>query len=78
MRPPREMGYRGRQVLDFVRETIAQDGAAPSYREIRDALGFQHKHHVCEVVKRLEKRGVLRRAGSGRVRRIRLVKPPPA
>lgn len=72
-RAPRELGYRGVQVLAYVRQTIAHDGLAPSYAMIRDVLGFNHEKHVCEVIKRLERRGLLRRAGVGRVRRIRLV-----
>lgn len=71
-RAPRELGYRGFQVLAFVREVIARDGIAPSYGQIRDALGFQHKGHVHCVVVRLEKRGLLSRVGDGHVRRIRL------
>jgi|JI10StandDraft_1071094.scaffolds.fasta_scaffold188956_2 predicted transcriptional regulator of viral defense system len=71
-RPPRELGYRGQQVIALVRETIAVDGSAPSYAMIRDRLGFRDKVDVCRVVERLENRGLLSRVGSGRVRRIRL------
>ena len=71
-RAPRELGYRGHQVLAFVRATIASEGVAPSYSQIRDALGFQHKGHVHCVVVRLEQRGLLSRVGSGHVRRIRM------
>jgi SOS-response transcriptional repressor LexA len=72
-RAPRELGYRGTQVLSYVRETIANEGQAPSYAMIRDQLGFTHECHVLRVVSRLENRGLLKRAGSGRVRRIRLI-----
>lgn len=71
-RPPRELGYRGFQVIAFIRKCIAEEGMAPSYGMIRDELGFLHEADVCRVVKRLEGRGLLRRAGKGRVRRIRL------
>lgn len=71
-RSPRELGYRGRQVLELVRLTIADRGQAPSYTEIRDTLGFGDRAEVCRVVERLEQRGLVRRAGAGRVRRIRL------
>lgn len=71
-RAPRELGYRGCQVLAFVRDTIEHEGTAPSYGQIRDALGFQHKGHVHHVIVRLEKRGLLSRVGAGHVRRIRL------
>lgn len=69
---PRELGYRGRQVLAFIRLCIAEQGQAPSYSEIRDELGFDDRAGVCRVVERLEKRGLVRRVGCGRVRRIRL------
>lgn len=72
-RAPRELGYRGRQVLGYVRQTIEADGTAPSYGMIRDALGFSDKADVLRVVERLEDRGLLRRAGAGRVRRIHLL-----
>lgn len=68
----RALGYRAVQVLGYVRETIAEQGQAPSYRMIADELGVGSRGKVCEIVKRLERRGLLSRAGSGRVRRIRL------
>lgn len=71
-RAPRELGYRGVQVLAFVRATIAETGQAPSYLEIMKALDFYDRSKVCKVVERLEKRGLLSRVGHGRVRRIRL------
>ena len=68
----RTLGYRGRQVLDLVRETIAMHGTPPSYSTIRDSLGFNDRAEVCRVVERLECRGVLYRDGYGRTPRIRL------
>jgi hypothetical protein len=72
-RPPRELGYRGAQVLAYVRSTIEVEGSAPSYSMIRDELGFGDDAGVVRVVSILEKRGLLKRVGAGRVRRIRLV-----
>ena len=72
MRAPRELGYRGRQVLAFVRDCIDSEGHAPSYTTIRDTLGFNDRAEVCRVVARLAGRGLVARAGNGRVRRIRL------
>lgn len=72
-RAPRELGYRGVQVLAMIRERVAIEGMAPSYAQIRDALGFSQDCDVRAVVVRLEQRGLIRRAGAGRVRRIRLV-----
>ena len=69
---PRELGYRGRQVLAYVQCVIAEEGTAPSYSMIRDELGFPSRAEVCRVVQRLESRGLLSRVGHGRIRRIRL------
>ena len=63
---PRVLGYRSVQVLEFVRLTIERDGIAPSYRMIMDELGISSRAKVCDVVKRLEKRGLLSRVGTGR------------
>ena len=71
-RAPRELGFRGRQVLAYIRLCIATDGRAPSYDMIADELGFTGKEHVCRVVQRLEQRGLISRVGAGRCRRIRL------
>lgn len=67
----RVLGYRSFQVLAYVQATIAVEGRAPSYGMIADELGI-NKPKVCDIVKRLERRGLLLRVGSGRVRRIRL------
>ncbi len=64
------VGYRGTQVIAYVRAILAADGRAPSYAMIRDQLGFQHNGHVHRVVVSLERRGLLARTGQGRVRRI--------
>ena len=71
-RPPRELGFRGVQVLAFVRKCIVEHGRAPSYGMIMRELDFATTADVCRVVQRLEGRGLLRRAGAGRVRRIAL------
>jgi predicted transcriptional regulator of viral defense system len=69
--PDRVLGYRCHQVLQFIRARTAIDGCAPSYGMIRDEFGID-KCKVADIVKRLEKRGLLSRVGTGRVRRIRL------
>lgn len=68
----RVLGYRQHQVLSYVRETIAEEGRAPSYGMICHELGIRDRGDVCKLVQRLERRGLLRRTGRGRVRRIRL------
>ena len=72
-RAPRVLGYRGYQVLAFVRTTIATHGQAPSYRMICEELGIGDKAAVSRMIERLEKRGLLRRVGAGRVHRINVV-----
>jgi hypothetical protein len=68
----RHLGYRAQQVLGYVQTTFERDGEAPSYSMIRDELGMWSKSDVARTVGSLEKAGLLRRAGAGRVRRIRL------
>jgi SOS-response transcriptional repressor LexA len=58
--------------MAFVTTTLETTGQPPSYTEIRDHLNFDSRSDVGKVVARLERRGLLRRAGEGRVRRIRL------
>lgn len=67
----RPLGYRAVQVLEFVRLTIEAEGSPPSYRMIAHELNLE-KGNVCRIVGDLERRGLLARAGKGRVRRIRL------
>ncbi len=66
------LGFRQKQVLDYVEATVEKDGVAPSYRMIRDELGMWSKADVRRTVHSLERVGLLRRAGAGRVRRIHL------
>ena len=68
----RVLGYRSVQVLEYDHQTIAEHGQAPSYGMIRDTFGFCHNGDVCRIIERLERRGLLSRVGSGRVRRIQL------
>lgn len=68
----RHLGFRAQQVLGYVQTTLERDGEAPSYSMIRDELGMWSKSDVARTVGSLEKAGLLRRVGKGRVRRIRL------
>lgn len=65
----RALGYRAVQVLGYVRERIESHGRAPSYGQICNELGISTKGEVSEIIARLEKRGLLMRAGSQCVRR---------
>ena len=64
------VGFRGEQVYSFYLAFTAEHGFAPSYATIGDVLGMD-KASVCKVVKRLEKRALVMRAGPGRIRRGR-------
>lgn len=62
----RVLGYRMFQVNEYVQVIIASDGIAPSYDMICDALGISNRSKVADIIKRLEKRGLLSRVGTGR------------
>lgn len=53
-------------MLAFVNEAVAVDGIAPSYDMIVDALGISNRSKVSDIVKRLERRGLLSRVGGAR------------
>jgi len=57
----RMLGFRSRQVLDYVQSC----DRPPSYAMIADALGMGSTSDVCSVVRRLERRGYLRRCDTG-------------
>lgn len=65
-------GYRGPQVLAYIRQAIATDGIGPTYDRIADDLGFLTAADVCKVVTRLEKHGFVIRPGRGRWGRVKL------
>lgn len=69
----RILGYREEQVLGLVRNDLAQWGRVRSYDAIAAALGMSHKSHVCHVIGRLERRGLLRRDGQPGKRQIRSI-----
>ena len=59
------LGYRGRQVIEFIADEQERSGRPPSYAMIADALGMNSVSDVCHVVRRLEKRGMLKRTDTG-------------
>jgi SOS-response transcriptional repressor LexA len=59
------LGYRGRQVLEYVTSAIEAEQRSPSYAMIADALGMNSIADVCNVVRRLEQRGYLQRRDTG-------------
>jgi DNA-binding MarR family transcriptional regulator len=65
------LGYRAVQVLAYINQILGQEGRAPSYGMICDEFGID-RGNLHRLIVSLEKRGLLCRVGSGRVRRIRL------
>jgi len=59
------LGFRGQQVLTLIRVEIERSGRPPSYAMIATELGFRSVSDVSHVVRRLEKRGLLRRSDTG-------------
>lgn len=59
------LGYRGRQVLTFIDAELERSGRPPSYAMIADSLGMATVSDVAHVVRRLEKRGLLKRTDTG-------------
>lgn len=59
------LGYRGGQVIAFISAEVERSGRPPSYAMIADALGISSTADVCNIVRRLEKRGLLKRTDTG-------------
>jgi repressor LexA len=57
----RYLTERQKQVLDFVRQFAADNGYAPTHREICEEFGFSSYGTVHKHLKLLEKKGYLRR-----------------
>ena len=73
------MNKRGRpakrlaQFVEYVGRVIERDGVAPSYGMACVDLRIGTRTEIGRLVQAAERKGLLRRVGSGRVRRIRLV-----
>jgi SOS-response transcriptional repressor LexA len=62
LRRRRPDGERTRQaVLEFIRRYIRQHHCSPAVLEIADGVGLASTNAVCEVLHRLEKRGLIER-----------------
>lgn len=59
------LGYRGGQVIAYIAAEIDRSGRPPSYAMIAKHLGMTNAANVCHVVRRLEKRGLLKRNDTG-------------
>ena len=61
------------QVAAFIRATLRTTGQPPSYAMIRRKFGYADNTGVRQIVLRLEAKGIVKRNGAGRERRIQLV-----
>ena len=55
------MTTRQREVFNYIAAVAANEGIAPTYREIGKALGLQSMSSVKRIVEGLEERGFIRR-----------------
>lgn len=67
---------RQREVLDFIRAHVEQEGAPPTLQQIADALGFAQACGARKHVLRLQEAGVLS-VRPNQARGLRLVEPGP-
>lgn len=68
-----ELRQRQAEVAAYIATTLQRTGRPPSYGMIRERFGYADNTGVRQMVRRLEAKGVLRRHGVGRERRIRLM-----
>lgn len=63
------------QLLSYINDKIQENGVAPSFDEMKDALGLKSKSGIHRLVGALEERGFLRRMAN-RARALDVVKLP--
>lgn len=73
-----DLTERQRAIYDFIKDSIARRGIAPSYEEIRRAFRFRSYNSVQKHLKRLEEKGCLRSPWRSRKRALELVDPGPS
>jgi len=65
------------ELLLFIHERLKADAVAPSYEEMKDALGLHSKSGIHRLIKALEERGFLKRLPN-RARAIEILRLPEA
>ena len=58
-----DLTARQQEILEFIASTVDQQGVAPTFREIGDALGIRSTNGVADHVKALERKGYIQRPG---------------
>ena len=59
----KDMTSRERSVFEYIKNSLSDNGYAPSVRDIRDALGFKSTSTVHMYLTRLAERGLITRDG---------------
>jgi repressor LexA len=67
-----DLSPRQRDVLDYIRSALMQQGFPPTYREMGDALGISSTNGVADHVKALVRKGYLEKSDSGAARGLKL------
>ena len=67
----KDMTSRERSVFEYIKNSLSDNGYAPSVRDIRDALGFKSTSTVHMYLTRLADRGLITRDG-GKSRAIHM------
>ena len=67
----KDMTPRERSVFEYIKNSLSDNGYAPSVRDIRDALGFKSTSTVHMYLTRLAERGLITRDG-GKSRAIHM------
>lgn len=63
---------RREQILQFIRKSIKEQGFAPTYREIGEAVGLKSPASVSKQLAALEREGKIERPFYGSARAIRV------
>lgn len=71
------MTKREAELLDFIKARMADTGIAPSFAEMKDAIGIASKSGVHALISRLEQRGHIRRI-KAHARAIEIIDTAPA
>ena len=58
---------REKMIFDYIREYLAENGWAPTYQEIADAVELKSKSDVGRYLRSLEKKGLIKRDNGPRM-----------
>ena len=58
---------REKMILDYIREYLAENGWAPAYQEIADAVDLKSKSDVGRYLVRLEEKGLIKKGNGSRM-----------